>query len=67
MSRVFWDTNLFVYLVEDRGERAERVSTLRRRMIEWYAERGEFRIEARFGISAGAWRCRNRTNGATGT
>ena len=34
MSRVFWDTNLFVYLVEDRGERAERVSTLRRRMIE---------------------------------
>ena len=34
MSRVFWDTNLFVYLVEDRGERAERVATLRRRMIE---------------------------------
>ena len=34
MSRVFRDTNLFVYLVEDRGERAERVSTLRRRMIE---------------------------------
>ena len=34
MSRVFWDTNLFVYLVEDRGERAERVAALRRRMIE---------------------------------
>ena len=34
MSRVFRDTNLFVYLVEDRGERAERVSTLRHRMIE---------------------------------
>ena len=34
MSRVFWDTNLFVYLVEDRGERAERVAVLRRRMIE---------------------------------
>ena len=34
VSRVFRDTNLFVYLVEDRGERAERVSTLRRRMIE---------------------------------
>ena len=34
MSRVFRDTNLFVYLVEGRGERAERVSTLRRRMIE---------------------------------
>ena len=34
MSKVFWDTNLFVYLVEDRGERAERVAALRRRMIE---------------------------------
>ena len=34
MSRVFWDTNLFVYLVEDRDERAERVAALRRRMIE---------------------------------
>ena len=34
MSRIFWDTNLFVYLVEDRGERAERVAALRRRMIE---------------------------------
>ena len=34
VSKVFWDTNLFVYLVEDRGERAERVAALRRRMIE---------------------------------
>ena len=34
MSKVFWDTNLFVYLVEGRGERAERVAVLRRRMIE---------------------------------
>ena len=34
MSRVFWDTNLFVYLVEDRDERAKRVAALRRRMIE---------------------------------
>lgn len=34
MSRIFWDTNLFVYLIEDRGERAERVAALRRRMIE---------------------------------
>ena len=34
MSRIFWDTNLFAYLVEDRGERAERVAALRRRMIE---------------------------------
>ena len=34
MSRIFWDTNLFVYLIEDRGERAERVAALRRWMIE---------------------------------
>ena len=34
MSRVFWDTNLFVYLVEGRGERTEQVAALRRRMIE---------------------------------
>ena len=34
MSKVFWDTNLFVYLVEDDGERAERVAALRSRMIE---------------------------------
>ena len=33
MSRVFWDTNLFVYLVEGHG-RAERVVALRQRMIE---------------------------------
>ena len=34
MSRIFWDTNLFIYLVEDDGERAERVTALRRRMVE---------------------------------
>ena len=34
MSRIFWDTNLFVYLVEDRGARTEQVLALRRRMIE---------------------------------
>ena len=34
MSRVFWDTNLFVYLIEGRGARAESVAALRRRMIE---------------------------------
>ena len=34
MSRIFWDTNLFVYLVEGRGARAEQVLALRRRMIE---------------------------------
>ena len=33
MSRVFWDTNLFVYLVEGHG-RAAQVLELRRRMIE---------------------------------
>ena len=33
MSRVFWDTNLFVYLVEGHA-RAERVVALRQRMIE---------------------------------
>lgn len=34
MSKVFWDTNLFVYLIEDKGELADRVVALRRRMIE---------------------------------
>ena len=34
MSRIFWDTNLFVYLIEDRGERAEQVVALREWMIE---------------------------------
>ncbi len=34
MSRIFWDTNLFVYLLEDKGEPAERVASLRERMIE---------------------------------
>ena len=33
MSRVFWDTNLFVYLVEGHG-RADQVLELRKRMIE---------------------------------
>ncbi|MXZ48234.1 MAG: PIN domain-containing protein [Candidatus Dadabacteria bacterium] len=34
MSRIFWDTNLFIYLFEDKSERSERVSALRQRMIE---------------------------------
>ena len=34
MSRVFWDTNLFVYLIEGTGARAESVAALRQRMIE---------------------------------
>ena len=33
MSRVFWDTNLFVYLVEGHG-RMEQVAALRQRMVE---------------------------------
>lgn len=32
MSRVFWDTNLFIYLIEDEGERAGQVLNLYRRM-----------------------------------
>ena len=34
MSHVFWDTNLFIYLFEDRGERGDRVTALRARMLE---------------------------------
>ena len=34
MSRIFWDTNLFIYLFEDSGERASRVVSLRQRMLE---------------------------------
>ena len=34
MSRVFWDTNLFIYLIEDFGELSERVVRLRSRMLE---------------------------------
>lgn|SRR5262245_44756219 len=34
MSRIFWDTNLFIYLIEDSDGLSERVATLRRRMIE---------------------------------
>ena len=34
MSRIFFDTNLFVYLVEGTGPRAERVSALAERMLE---------------------------------
>ncbi len=34
MSRVFWDTNLFIYLMEGTGANAESVVALRRRMLE---------------------------------
>jgi len=33
MSRVFWDTNLFIYLVEDRGPLGARVSRLAQHML----------------------------------
>lgn len=34
MSRVFWDTNLFIYLFEDTGALGKRVRSLRERMNE---------------------------------
>jgi predicted nucleic acid-binding protein len=34
MSRIFWDTNLFIYLFEDHGELSGRVVDLRKRMLE---------------------------------
>lgn len=33
MSKVFWDTNLFIYLIEDYGELSARVVELRERML----------------------------------
>ena len=37
MSRVFWDTNLFIYLIEGRGEQGARTAAMAQRM----AERGD--------------------------
>lgn len=34
MSRVFWDTNLFIYLFEDYGKHSQSVIALRRKMLE---------------------------------
>ena len=34
MSRIFWDTNLFIYLIEDFRDLSQRVTALRRRMLE---------------------------------
>jgi len=34
VSRIFWDTNLFIYLIEDFRDLSERVAALRRRMLE---------------------------------
>jgi predicted nucleic acid-binding protein len=33
MSRVFWDSNLFIYLLEDSGPLSERVVNLRKSML----------------------------------
>ena len=37
MSRIFWDTHLFLYLAGDRGARADRAAALR----EWSLGRGD--------------------------
>jgi len=34
VSRVFWDTNLFIYLLEDFGPQSDRVAEVRERMLE---------------------------------
>ena len=34
MSRIFWDTNLFIYLFEDYGGLSKRVADLRIKMLE---------------------------------
>ncbi len=34
MSRIFWDTNLFIYLFEDNGVLSERVAQLRSQMLK---------------------------------
>jgi len=34
MSRIFWDTNLFIYLFEDYSQLSKRVGRLRRAMLE---------------------------------
>ncbi len=34
MSRIFWDTNLFIYLLEGSDEHSRRVVRLRREMLE---------------------------------
>jgi len=34
VSRIFWDTTLFIYLIEDYADSSERVARLRKRMME---------------------------------
>jgi predicted nucleic acid-binding protein len=38
VSRIFWDTNIFIYLFEGHGETATRVRRLRERMLERHDE-----------------------------
>jgi predicted nucleic acid-binding protein len=38
VSRIFWDTNLFIYLFEGHGETSTRVRRLRERMLERHDE-----------------------------
>ena len=33
MSKIFWDTNIFIYLIEDFGDLSDRVVRLRERML----------------------------------
>jgi len=44
MSRIFWDTNLFIYLFEGAGELSDRVIHLRRGMLE----RGDLLLTSTF-------------------
>jgi predicted nucleic acid-binding protein len=46
MARIFWDSNLFVYLFEDQGERGKRVRQLRARMLE----RGDELVTSTFSV-----------------
>lgn len=34
MSRIFWDTNIFIYLFEDQGERSDQVVAILERTLE---------------------------------
>ena len=34
MSKIFWDTNLFIYLIEDYGSLSQQVADIRRRMLD---------------------------------
>src|SRR5664279_3354574 len=33
MSRIFWDTNIYIYLFEDRGDFSKRAASLRSKML----------------------------------